>query len=127
MAAYGNRSILPTSLDNKLAPASYVSGADSSLDERPPYTQPTRVTDQTSAATDDDRANLANAFRDAQRDAQRIGADAGAGGTVVAPSGQFEQIGTIFTDSTTVVAPNQLVTRSDGADSGVDGTGKAVG
>jgi hypothetical protein len=131
VAAIGNRNLFgdPNQYDNGLRPASYVDGQDDSLSQRPPYTAPTSVTDQTSDETRPEREALQGAYQSAQRAASRIAADAGAGGTVVAPAGQFEQLGQIAPDGGVgqIIAANRLVTRSDGADSGDTGAGKAIG
>ena len=75
-----------------------------------------------------ERQSLQRQYLDAQRAASRIATDAGAGGTVVAPASQFEQIGRIAdadgAGPADVIAPNPLTTRGDGAD---DPRGSAYG
>jgi hypothetical protein len=116
----------PNSYDNGLKPASFVDGGDRSLDARQNYTAPLSVTDTTSDETRAEREGLENAFKAAQRAAASV-TNAGAGGAVVAPAGQFERLGEIPTSSADVIAANRLVTRSDGADRGDTGAGKAIG
>ncbi|MGO9155494.1 hypothetical protein [Mycobacterium sp.] len=84
-------------------------------------------TDQGSTDTFAQRQAEANAYRQAQRDAGLV-TGAGAAGTVVAPAGQLETYGGQNDGSgSTVVAPNAYSYKSEGGDSGTDGTGRTVG
>ncbi|TVS86038.1 hypothetical protein [Mycobacterium helveticum] len=76
-----------------------------------------QVTDQGGVGTAAERAGLQDAFRAAQAAAGMIGADQGAGGARVAPSGS-PATGSIpdGTLGDTIGAPEPLVTRADGGD-----------
>lgn len=127
--AIQRRNILGPSADNGAKAPSYAPGGDDSLSARQPYTAPLTVTDQTSAQTEAERGGLESSFREAQRVAGAF-ADAGAAGTQLGRGPDtFSTRGTPPTDGPgDVVAPEpSIVTRTDGADSGIDGTGKALG
>jgi hypothetical protein len=73
MGAIGNRNLFgkPNPLDDGLKPASYADGQDDSLSQRPPYTAPLSVTDQTSDETRAEREAVQDAFKAQQRASSR--------------------------------------------------------
>lgn len=96
----------------------HVDGQSPLPHDPPAYNQPTALTnDQSSLGTAPERQNLENHYRAAQTAASRIGADAGAGGTVVAAAGSAV-VGQIpdGTQGDLIGSESPLVTRADGGD-----------
>jgi hypothetical protein len=119
------------SADNRLAPVGTADGigGDDSLGQRGIYAAPA-FNDQGSTDTLDRRQAQADAFREAQRIASGFDGDGAAGVQIGRGADEFTRGGQIATQGGEgdVVAPTGPgVYRTDGADSGTDGTGKAVG
>jgi hypothetical protein len=132
MAAHGNRSILGpiNPYDNGLKAASYAPGGDDSLD-RPVNPAPAGG-DQGSTDSLDQRQAQAQAFREAQRVAGAFVGDGAAGSQLGRGPDAFSRDGQIAdadgSGPADVIAPEPpVVLRRDGADPGVDGTGKTIG
>jgi hypothetical protein len=126
-----NRSILgPANPFDDGEKANYVDGGTNALD-RPNNTNPAPAfSDQASTDTQAERAQLAQAYRDAQRTAELV-TGSGAGGAVVAAAGEAVTYapGSAVDYSgagATVGDEGPIVTRSAGGDDG-SGYGKAIG
>lgn len=132
MAINRNRGILgsPNPFDNGLPAVTATDGGSDALDAAR-ASGPGGVTDQSSAEFQPRADENEQAFRQAQAAALGV-VDAGAPGARVAAAGQLVTQGSVPANTlgpADVVAPegNNLALRSDGADSGTDGTGKAIG
>lgn len=118
-------------LDNGLQPASYVSGGDDSLSQRPPYTAPTGMTDQASASTEAERGGLESAFRQARETASKFTGSGAEGVQIGRGPDTFDTAAAPRDDGGpgVAVAPEPpVVLRADGGDDPRNSaTGKAVG
>lgn len=130
--AVQNRSIFgePNPLDNGLQPASYVSGGDDSLSQRPPYTAPV-TSDQSSAQTEAERGGLESAFRQARETASKFTGSGAEGVQIGRGPDTFDTYAAPRDDGGpgVAVAPEPpVVLRADGGDDPRNSaTGKAVG
>jgi hypothetical protein len=130
MAAHGNRSILgPVNPYDDGQKANYVPGGlDTPQRSGVIDGDTSAVTDQGGVGTAAARAAEQDAFRSAQAAAGLVGADAGAGGTIVAAAGQA--VTSPIPDSPRgdlIGQGSPLVMRADGGDDPAGGAyGKAV-